>query len=359
MRILYILLIVICFYSCNNEKSLLSEYVEISDCLKFSDEEFTYVNLKSHILNDYVVDSFTGISKIDTVLFALTSGSSSDTLIHCFSSLNNIYVGSALNVGNGPNEFLSASTLEASVDSSCFWVFDIRKQIWSSMSLENLNKEIKYGKNINFRKTGMAGFTNPIWIDNDKYIVSNLFKHKERFFFFDKNDSIVKSVCNSKFFYKENLLNDGVLADIYSTRMCVTPNRSNIILAGRYMDVIEIYDNEGSLLMNLKGPESGFHFHFDEERSLQSSSLVKSLDSRRAYLAVKATNETIYALYSGKEKRNEEHYSYSKCLYSFSINGKALKKYILDVPILDFVVDEERKIIYAISINREIVYFLF
>ena len=51
----------------------------------------------------------------------------------------------------------------------------------------------------------------------------------------------------------------------------------------------------------------------------------------------------IYALYSGKSKDDKVHYSYSDCLYVFSMDGKCLSKYILDCPICDFVVDINKK----------------
>ena len=210
---------------------------------------------------------------------------------------------------------------------------------------------------LNLRNDSLLGLENPIWF-HENFIIQNLLKYKERFLIFNSQGKLIQTIINPNLQFKKEF-DEKILADIFSTRLCVTPDHSKIILAGRYLDLIEIYNVKGELQKMIKGPNKDFNFQFDTKRSIERSVLIKSPDSKRAYLSVKATTNKIYALYSGKTKKDEENYSYSKKMYVFSIEGELLTKYTLDVPIIDFVIDDKNKKLYAISIDANIVSFNF
>lgn len=346
--------------ACTSTGSVHSELIDIDSCDYFNDESFArIVRPTSEVFNQSIISNPTGVALCDSVLFSLDAAYGSDTLVHCYSVADKRYLGAAFLKGNGPGELLSAASVELSADSSCFWTFDITKQLWVGRSCTELNNGMllpgKNCKTINLRDTVLLQKNNPAWLKKG-FAVNSLLAYKERFFVYDSVNGSKRAVLNHRLRFKD-AYNERIMADIFSTCRCVSPDRSKIILAGRYLDLIEIYDAEGNIEKMLKGPESDFNFKFDAERSMKSRALVKSKDSKRAYLSVKATPTKIYALYSGKSKQDKEHYSYSRILYVFSLEGDLLFKYVLDTPISDFAVDEKRNCIYAASIDAELIYF--
>ena len=353
------IIIVLLLESCTHNSSMNNDLVDIISADYFEDDSFDSIIFpKSKIFNNSIICNPVRVALHDSILFSLDANYGSDTLVRCFSLVNKRYLGPVFLKGNGAGELLSAVSLGLSADSSSFWTFDITKQLWVGRPCAELSDSILLSDDsctkIDMKDTVLLAKDDPIWL-KDGFAVRNLFNYKERFFICDLAMSWSRPIVNPYLQFKE-AYNEYVMADIFSSQMCTSPDRSIIILAGKYLDLIEIYDVEGNLRKMLKGPQRGFDFKFDVERSVKNSVLVKSKDTRRGYLKVKATQSKIYALYSGKSKQ-EEHYSYSRILYVFSLDGDLLYKYVLDKPIIDFVIDEKRNCIYATSLDAEIISF--
>lgn len=345
--LLFLLTITSCWNSFSNG------IVEIDDIdYSFADKDFTNVKeIRSTLFNDSMVHNPARIALFDSVLFSVDTSQSDDYIVRIFSVNDGTYYGSLFRRGNGPKEVLSVDNITFS--NNIFWAYDITSQKWIGNDFEDIfNKKVNDEKKvIDFKSLSYMGVNDPQWVENG-FVANNLLKYKERFTFYTPEGKIAYSVFNPKFHFEESFASP-ILADIFSTHLTVTPDQKKVILAGRYLDVIEIYNTEGKLLKILKGPKDNFDFKFDKERSIQNSVLIKSQESCRAYLKVRATQDRIYALYSGKEKRDKEHYSYSKVLYVFSMEGEPIIKYSLDVPIIDFVVDETRHKIFAVAGSPE------
>lgn len=336
-----------------------TDFVDICESNRFNDSSFEkIISLTARTFNDSIISNPVGLELNDSVLWVIDAAYSSDTLVRCYSIKNRKYLGYSFLRGEGPSELLSVSDMDFSPDMSHYWTFDVTKQIWMGRScLGRFNAmDENNSTRINLRDTALLGITHPKWLDSHRFVFTSLFRCKERFFICDSSTMVKNPVFNPSLKFKDEL-ETPIMADIFSSHLCLDDARSRVILAGRYLDIIEIYDSNGKLLHLLKGPKEGFHFKFDYERSKSNGVLVKSPDSERAYLQVMANENHIYALYSGKKKSDKEHYSYSKCLYVFSLDGECELKYILDRPILDFVVDYQTQCIYAISIDAEIVCF--
>lgn len=351
--LLFLLIVTSCW------KSSFNELIEVDDIdYSFTDESFTDVKeIRSSLFNDSILHHPIRIALHDSVLFSVDAAYSDDFIVRVFSANDGTYSGSLFHRGNGPKEVLSVDNITFS--NNFFWTYDITSQKWIGNDFVDIFNKKENGENevIDFKSLSYVGVNDPQWIQHG-FVANNLFKYKERFTFYTPEGKIINSVYNPKFHFKESFA-PPIMADVFSTHLTVTPDKRTIILAGRYLDVIEIYDADGKLLKLLKGPKENFDFKFDKERSVQNSVLIKSAESCRAYLKVRATQKRIYALYSGKEKRDKEHYSYSKVLYVFSIEGEPLVKYSLDVPIIDFVVDEAKHKIFAVagSPESELVFF--
>lgn len=341
------------------ENDLVSADINPDDC--FTEQSFgETIPLQAETFNDSILHNPRSLSLIDNKLFTIDVSTYTDTLVRYYSLPDRRYGGYIYLKGQGPIEMLSPANVHASTDSSCFWIYDTAKRTFMGCTLAALNhqttNEMSQHSFVNLTDTLFRGVEDVAWLDSTHLLINDLYHYKERYFTADTCTWDIRPVSNPALHFKDTY-SDKIMADIFSTRKCVAPDHSHVVLAGRYLDLIEIYDSEGRLLRMVKGPEEGFDFEFNEERSQQNNVMIKSRRTRRAYLAVKATNDKIYALYSGKMKEDKEHYSYGRKLYVFSLDGKPLKKYQLDTPVIDFVVDEINNMIYAASENAEIVCF--
>lgn len=345
-NILYIITLAL-FTSCINDSSNL---VEFQNLKYFNNKEFLSNKILKHqVFNDNFIGYPVRITKIDTLLFAVDM--KMDTLVHAFSTNSKSYLGQFVSRGNGPKELITCSEITPSNNNANFWAFDITSVKWMEYNINSLfNRESdEKTEEINFKKEKFdyTGVNQPKWISNDLFVFNSLFKYKERFYIFDKNLNLKKEVYNPNLKITSELP-ENILGDIFSSFMDVKPDKSKIVLVGRYLDAIEIYDTEGNLLTMLKGPDKLFDFKFDIESSLNRGAMIKLQETRRAYIGVKTTNQQIYVLYSGKERKDPTNYSYSNIIYTFDWDGNPINKYELDAQISSFAIDEKNNIIYAL-----------
>ena len=338
------LLSVFLLFSCQS-----TDYIKITDAYLFKDKSFQDVQyLTSNIVNDTFIGNPVRLTKIDTLIYVVDS--KLDSLVHIFDIKNNVYKGLGISKGNGPNELLSVGHVTPSIDKKSVWAHDITSRQWKQYDreLNTVIDKIQFSQNINNK---LYQIDEPQWISDNLFVCLNFYSHKERFYVVNRDLTDITPVFNPQFSFDDNVPSS-LMDDIFSSSIHVRPDKKKVVLTGRYLDCIEIYNIDGSLTKLLKGPETNFNFKFDKNRSVARGAVIKTPDSRRAYLCVKSTNDRIYALYSGKERGDSPDYpdySYSNIIYTFDWEGNLLKKYVLDCQIGDFDVDESTQTIYAIN----------
>lgn len=319
-----------------------TDLVKIADAYLFNDESFQSVEpLTSHIVSDDFIGNPVHLTQVDSFLYVVDSRL--DSLVHKFE--NNIYKGMAIGKGNGPNELLSTGDITPSTDKKTVWAHDISSQQWMQFDreLNAVTDKIQFKDMIE-----NVYIYRPQWISDSLFVCVNFNSHKERFYIVNRNLTDATPVLNPQFTFDDRLP-AFLMNDIFSSLIDVSPDRKKVVLAGRYLDCIEIYNIDGSLIKLLKGPEPGFNFEYDQSRSLGRGTLVKSPKSRRAYIGLRSTNDRIYALYSGKERMDSSNYSTSNIIYTFDWEGNLLKKHVLDCRIGSFDVNASTQTIYAVQ----------
>jgi hypothetical protein len=322
-----------------------NDLIKITDAYLFNDKSFQNVQyLAGNIVNDTFVGKPTRLTQIDTTLYV--ADAALDSLVHKFDVKNNRYKGLGISRGNGSSELLSVGHVTPSIDRNSVWAHDITSQQWHQYDKE-LNTLIDKMQ-FSIDTINNIYINEPQWISDNLFVCVNSLSHKERFYIVNRYLTEFKPVFNPQFSFDDNYP-PFLMNDIFSSLIHVRPDKKKIVLAGRYLDCIEIYNADGSLTKLLKGPEKNFEFKYDKGRSFGNGVLVKSAESRRAYICLRTTNDRIYALYSGKERRDSSHYSTSNIIYTFDWEGNLLKKYVLDCHIDSFDVDESTQTIYAIQ----------
>ena len=347
--IIFLLLLISC-----SDKS--NELIEISHAKYFNDKNFKEIKKVNHeIFNDNFIGYPVRVISIDTFLIAVDM--KKDSIFHIFSTKSKKYLGNFIPRGSGPNELITCSNITQSNIPRTFWAFDISSRKFSEYNIDSLfnnKQELKSTINFNKIKSKLIGINQPQWISDSTVICNSLFKYNERFFIFDKELNLKKKIYNNNLNIYDKFP-DNILGDIFSSFINVKPDKSKIAIAGRYLDLLEIYDSNGNLLAMTKGPNKDFNFKFDIESSLNQGTMIKLPETRRGYIGIKTTNNCIYLLYSGKERRNPNHYSFSNTIYTFDWNGNPLNKYELDAQISSFAIDEKENKIYALHHDAYII----
>jgi hypothetical protein len=331
----YWLLSIFLLFGCES-----TDFIKITDAYFFNDKSFQDVQyLTSNIVNDTFIGNPVRLTQIDSILYVVDA--SLDILVHKFDIKNNLYKGLGIRKGNGPNELLSVGHITPSIDNNSVWAHDITSRQWMQCDRE-LNTVIDKIRLSNIR------VNEPQWISDSLFVCLDFSSYKERFYLINRDLTNITPVFNPQFSFNDNYP-QFLLNDIFSSHIDVRPDKRKVVLAGRYLDCIEIYDSDGSLTKLLKGPEKDFHFHYNRSRSYARGTVIKSPESRRAYICLRCTSDRIYALYSGKQRMDESDYSTSNLIYTFDWQGKLLKKYVLDCLISEFDVDTSTQTIYAVQ----------
>jgi hypothetical protein len=286
---------------------------------------------------------------IDSFLYLIDGSRVMDSIVHLFDIKNNTYNGTVIPRGPGPNELHSIGEICSSIDNKTIWGDDITSRKWVGFDKEMLiqTKQAVVKQKIQFHKS-MIYVDDPVWISDTSFIALDMSSYKERFYILKRNLDNILPVRNPYFHFNENIPKL-ILSDIFSTKMSVKPDKSKIVLAGRYFDCLEFYSIDGVFLKIVKGPDRNFIFEYNEKRSESANTVIKTDKTRRAYLDIKSTDNRIYASYSGKARGDSSHYSFSNLIYTFDWDGNPLEKYVLDCTIGGFDVDPSDQMIYAIK----------
>jgi len=139
---------------------------------------------------------------------------------------------------------------------------------------------------------------------------------------------------------------------IFTVKYAVKPDDERFVLAYEYEDRMEIYDHKANLLYSLKGPDF-FHPEFALNDRKNGTVMIRG-KTRKSCIKVYATLEEIWTLYSGEviyplEEGTENNSHLSDKIFVFDWEGNFIRAYQLDLPVYNFCLDTQNKLIYAVS----------
>lgn len=142
---------------------------------------------------------------------------------------------------------------------------------------------------------------------------------------------------------------------INTVKTVTKPDGSKFALAYDYQDLIEIYNEDGTLLNAVRGPDLFFPaFNAKDRKGGGFRSAPIRGKTRKAYLAARTTENELWLLYSGKvmhplEKDKASESYLGPEIFVYDWNGNYQRSYQLDTPVYNFCLDAEQQVIYAIS----------
>lgn len=145
-----------------------------------------------------------------------------------------------------------------------------------------------------------------------------------------------------------NLPLSDMINQAYSGKVKNSPSGDKFVLASLFADQLEIFNlKDGASQLFVKGPEV-FEPRYTIEKVGSLSVLAHAKDEICGYADVHATEDRIYALYSGKMRDQGKEW-YCDRIRVFSWEGEYLMDYVLDRQIVSFCLDQQNQCIYGIA----------
>jgi hypothetical protein len=341
-----ILLVPFIFFGCGEKKSE-----------QIKEKTFTYSSFKEIVSlssKKYLFDSISYPNKIhlkEGIL--LVSDLGGKRLIHLIRANSMKYIGGKGKTGSGPGEIEGGNVREFDLgfDSSTFWVYDLNSKrnyefgIFDSLVLAN--KVVKQKGDFFF------GFSMNWKGDNE--IISYLSHDSHKFGIFDSTGIIQKKIRPWSFQKEVDPYEGYILSDIYQGPIDYRPEINHLVHASvrhETFDVLNLNFEEPKIF-SITGP-TGEPFLYEIKGSGNQMGAVIDPSVKLGYNDVFLGVDSIFLVYIGKtlEVLNLSG-EISTTIFEFDLLGNPKNQYLLDRNIKSIVVDEERKIIYATTEDKD------
>ena len=274
----------------------------------------------------------------------------SDNYLHAFSYPEWKHITSFGRRGKASNEMLSADNFQFnSLDS--IWSLDANKMEIARWSISVENGKAERVEEVNLNKSLVRSLD--FHATNDGFIVPD-YLGTHRYWQLDSKGSPRQSygTIPTEEDFKESSLPS--LAQAWHSYIDYNPTNSILAMATQLGEVIEIYnlkENKHSVLYGLEGePE----FRITSDGHYIPTGI-------KGFCDLKVTDKYIYAVFSGQKfddikaayQRGEKPKSGGKQIYVFDLQGRPVKKYILDRPIHGFDINEQTNTIVATDVNSD------
>lgn len=243
-------------------------------------------------------------------------------------------------IGQGPNDFLSPSSLSSEKDNS-FSFYDLNKRRYSTIHLnhENDSWQVEH----HFKSDSLIHISVMPVADN-RYIATGMYP-KHRLTLLDENGNLLKGFFEIPYRdEKERKVNEMVRAEAYQGKIAVSPSRKRLVQAMSKGDMIYFYNitGNGELILLSEQVNSYPKYRYDNGAMHQESPIH--------YLDISVTEDYVYALYSGRNYKDDKDKAFQgNFLRVFDWNGKLVKEFHLDIDVQAITTTKNNQRIYAVS----------
>lgn len=243
-------------------------------------------------------------------------------------------------IGQGPNDFLLPSSLSSEKDNS-FSFYDLNKRRYSTIHLnhENDSWQVEH----HFKSDSLIHISVMPVADN-RYIATGMYP-KHRLTLLDENGNLQKGFFEIPYRdEKERKVNKMVRAEAYQGKIAVSPSRKKLVQAMSKGDMIYFYNitGNGELILLSEQVNSYPKYRYDNGAMHQESPIH--------YLDISVTEDYVYALYSGRNYKDDKDKAFQgNLLRVFDWNGKLVKEFHLDIDVQAITTTKNNQRIYAVS----------
>jgi hypothetical protein len=317
-------LLLLIFIGCNNK-------INNSSTTVFYEKDFPEkVSLKGvEMIFDSLIWNPKGIDVQDSLLIIRNEGTKYFYDIFLLNETDtNKFMHSCLTYGNGPKDRLHPVFIPS--NDSNIWIYDIYGRTLSNYTPIEFftNTEpaaiAKYNAHYQDRRVTM--------LPKETFLIASQNFRESRFSIFSLEDTVVKQIGTPMSKDETIFFNDREIRKL-NTNKCITTNTKDRIIVSYFdTDLIEIFDLEGNKLNQIFGPNQ---YLPNEDAEL----------AHFCYTGSCAVGNEVFFKYS--DMLYNEYDSHDKYILVFDWDGNPLRMYELDIPIIFFTVDSEKRIIYG------------
>lgn len=254
--------------------------------------------------------------------------------------------------GQGPGEFdgpRSADPVPGRNDA--FWVFDAALRRLTLVELTSGNGVATVDRDVFVNLDANTTLLDPVLVDNG--FVSAGFFSGGRLGRFDANGELIETVGE----IPETTVGDFpavVRQQAYQPKLRPNPSRTMLVLATRHSDQLEIYQMDGTPVRRVYGPFRFEPTSFDMGQRGEWIGMIPEPDLRFGYVGVAATDDRIYALFSGRTNGAfEREAPYAEYVHVYDWDGEFHGVLKLDRASLGIAVDPQGRELYLTTEDPE------
>lgn len=242
--------------------------------------------------------------------------------------------------GHGPNEFLHIGSADFSIykDTLILDIFDPVKKNLISYNVENLFNGNNDGNTLDFKKASEANYTEVFRIDGG-FIATGLFPE-------GKYALLDNSLKHQKF-QGEYLVNASGKTDVVKHAIA---NNGNIVFSQDRKHFVELVYMASVLsfysINDLSVQKENEYTITPLNYKVQEDHIINK--EVEGYLSASFGKKHIYALYCGVPE-SDGIATYGKEIHVFTLEGKFLHKYVLDISAFQICVNEDESKLYVLS----------
>ena len=329
MKKLWLLLVVI-LYACGSQNK--QEGHQTENC-----KHRIFVHSDSCILGKPYL-----IALSDSILFV--TDSNNEKMLYAFHATSGKEIGGYLTRGQGPNEYLSISSLGRWRDG--MYLYDVNKREMAEIEFKDsirIIPRMSFGRDLH---PTFVPLNDDIFIASGYYpegrfcLIKDFGKQKEYIMEYPLRDEAEKEVTN---FAK---------SQAYSGGLVVHPSGTSFMAYVGKADMLSFYKyNDGSVQIIKEIYKTYPDYKYDKENKRY---LAISRHNPFTYLWGCGTGKYVYLLYSGKSYAEAGERAFlSSQIDVYNWSGEKVKTLLLDIPIQGMTVSEDDSTMYAIALNPE------
>ena len=271
-----------------------------------------------------------------------------EAAVHIISARDGRRVRSVGRRGGGPGEFRSAWAITRDpADPRSAWVYDVQLGRLTRVNLATAgnatNPEI-----INL--IGGPNASQPLWV-HDTLLVTPNFSADARLAYFGRDGRFRRSAGVAPSDNRGTPVS--VLQQAWMGKLASHPSGDRLVLATQYADQLEIYAADGSMLKKVRGP-----FRFDPLFKVANAAGMATMTFedgiRMGYSDVIATDEQIFALFSGRTREGYGGNSpFGRYVHIFNWEGDLQHILELDADVISIALSEDGRSLYGVAETPE------
>jgi hypothetical protein len=271
----------------------------------------------------------------------------SDSVVHFIERSTGTHRGQFGRRGEGPGEVKAVWSLDHRGEQhGAFWVYDIGLRRLTEV---DIHRSLATGHLVYSRLIGLTGSgipTGPLWLDSA--IVSLGFFTRGRIMSFSQqgqSDSTIGPVPLGG-----DDLPPSVIQHVYQGTLVRRPDGQKLAAVTRHASQIEIYDMSGVRTVT-NGPLT-VEPHYTVRMGSTAPSMRTGPDLRFGYVDATASQERIYALFSGRTREGFPRRAYlGSHVHVFDWNGNFMYALSLDSEVAAIAIDVNSNVLYALRHN--------